>query len=141
MHPFFCTRVGAVDERLVQLQATALLKVPRKALHDAEPCPVLTPLLQTTMDRLVGRVTTGQVVPGRARPKHPQNGVHDVPRIAPGTTTPISSPTWLRQQRFDDSPLFLREVHLRRRSEPRSLVDPPRPAFTIYETRSSGSAL
>jgi hypothetical protein len=135
MRPPFCTRVGAVDERLVELQPASLLQVASEGLNDSEPGAVLTPLLETTMSGLVGRVPPRQVVPRRAGSQDPEDRVQDIARVTPRAATTIGAHPRLWQKRFDDGPLLLGQIHRGRRSEVGLFVDP---LHAIYETRSSG---
>ena len=57
------------------------------------------------------RVPIGHVLPGGARAQHPENPVQHFSGVSPGTTTSIGANVRLRDQRFDNGPLRVLEVH------------------------------
>lgn len=75
---------------------------------------------------MVGRITTREVSPLRARPQAPEHGVKDVSRILPRATALLGGTSLARRdERFDDRPLLIGPVcHPDRRSQPLDLVDP-----------------
>jgi hypothetical protein len=87
------------------------------------------------MAGLIRRIAIGQVLPGRARAKDPQNAIQDVARIAPRPSTPIPPQPRLRQQRFEDGPLRVSEVHAV--EVRRSIIFRSHPADGVYEIGSS----
>jgi hypothetical protein len=61
--------------------------------------------------RLVRRIAVRQILPGRARSQDPENAVQYIAGIAPGPAPAIFSDPGLGQQRSDDFPLRLGQVH------------------------------
>lgn len=85
--PPFCTRVGAIDEALCQVDLAAVPKVQCKRdeyLLDDSP---LHPRLEAPMNRLIGRVATRKVGPLSPRAEDPQDAVHHRARVLPRATT------------------------------------------------------
>jgi hypothetical protein len=69
------------------------------------------PMLEATMARRRRRVPIRYVLPLRSRAQNPENAVQDLAIVAPRAPAPIRTTPWLRDQRLEDVPLFIREVH------------------------------
>jgi hypothetical protein len=61
------------------------------------------------MAGLVGREALGQVLPARAAAENPEDAVEDFARITPGSAAAIGPARRHWDQRFDESPLFVRQ--------------------------------
>jgi len=86
---------------------------------------VADPALKPTVARLVRRIAARQVLPGRARAKHPKYAIEDVARIAVRPTAhALMDRLFLREKRLDQSPLLFGEVHIKVRSDFDPPVDP-----------------
>lgn len=73
--------------------------------------PISRPLLEVAMARLVGRIATRQFLPLRSRAKNPQRSVQDFARVLPWPAATVLAPPVHRQQRLDELPLGLCEIH------------------------------
>ena len=62
------------------------------------------------MTGLIGRITTGQIVPGSAGARNPQDTVQHRSRVLPRPASPIV-PSFRTKQRFEQRPLGVGEVH------------------------------
>jgi len=62
------------------------------------------------MTGLIGRITTGQIVPRSAGAQNPKDTVEHRSRILPRSAPPILS-TFGTKQRFEQRPLGVGEVH------------------------------
>ena len=87
------------------------------------------------MARLIGRIPGRQVLPGGARAQHPEDPVQDVAGIAPRPTAPIATQTRSWQERREDRPLGVGQVHAVEYDGHRNFVHSPR--FGVYEIASS----
>ena len=118
--------MGAIDERLSQIEFAAISKVLSELPQDALDRLVRDPSLESPMTRLVRRIATRQVSPRSAGAKHPQHAIEDM------TNLDVRAPALLgRAFQFLDGkaaahglPLLIADVHFRFRSEVRSAVDP-----------------
>ena len=57
------------------------------------------------------RVPIGQVLPRRAGAEHPENPVQHVARMPPRATAAVGPNVRLRNQRLEDGPLRVLEIH------------------------------
>jgi len=105
--------MGAVDERLCQVQLAAIAKVLGELAQDLLEGLVLHPCLKSPMTCLIRRVATRQVRPRCAGAKHPKNAIHDSARFLPRTPTLLGRPLQLFDGKaaFDRRPLLIGEVH------------------------------
>jgi hypothetical protein len=67
--------------------------------------PVPDPPLEAAMTRLIRRIAIGQVLPGSASTKDPEDAVQHIARIAPGSSAAIATHARLRQERRQNGPL------------------------------------
>jgi hypothetical protein len=81
------------------------------------------------MTRLIRRIPPGEVFPGRAGAEHPEDAVEHIPRIAPRAATPIATHARLRQERFENGPLGVSQVHILRYDGPQDFVHNPAIGF------------
>jgi len=117
--------VGAVDECLGQVELAAFLQVLGERSQHFLERPLAHPALESPMACLIRRIATRQVLPRRASPEDPKHAVHDVARIAEGSATPIvDRGLFVGQQRANELPLLVGEVHIQVRSENDPPVDP-----------------
>ena len=91
------------------------------------------------MARLIGRIPGRQVLPGGARAQHPEDPVQDVAGIAPRPTAPIATQTRSWQERREDRPLGVGQVHAVEYDGHRNFVHSPR--FGVYEIASNLPAI
>jgi hypothetical protein len=87
------------------------VQIRREGLEHPAQRAALDPNLEATMTGLVGRVPIGEILPRRPRAENPENAVQHVPRIAPGPAPPVVTHAWRRQERREDRPLGVGEVH------------------------------
>jgi hypothetical protein len=105
--------VGAIDERLGEVELAAITQVgsepPKKALEHA----VLDPGLKPSVTRRRRRIPTGEIGPRRAGAQDPQHAVDDIARISPRSAALLRGafPLARREAAFDRIPLLVREVH------------------------------
>lgn len=106
--------MGAIDERLCQIQLAAITQVFCKSTKDPLQRSVLDPRLKSSVTRLIRRISARQVGPGRTGAQDPHHAVDDVTRIAPWATTLLrrSLPFLAREAAADCVPLLVGEVHL-----------------------------
>ena len=118
--PFFRPCVGAVDVGFDLFDATSFAQVFTK--HDQYPSQgsVVDPPLKSPMTGLVRRVPAGQIVPWSSCAEHPQHGLRYGSRWLRGTSALAMPRLRRRNQRFDDLPLVLGQVHIQVRSRSRS---------------------
>ena len=57
------------------------------------------------------RVPIGHVLPGRAGAEHPQDAVQHVAGVPPRATASVGANVRLRNQRFENGPLRVLEIH------------------------------
>jgi len=62
------------------------------------------------MNRLIGTIPSGQILPGCARAKYPKNAIENLAAIAPGPTSPIGANRVFEQDYFDEVPLLFGQV-------------------------------
>ena len=111
------------------------MEVSREGLQHGGPGAPPHPHLETPMARLIGRIPGRQVLPGGARAQHPEDPVQDVAGIAPRPTAPIATQTRSWQERREDRPLGVGQVHAVEYDGHRNFVHSPR--FGVYEIASS----
>ena len=133
--PFFGAGKGAVDEGLAEVQAPARVEIGGQGFQHATQHAVAHPALEPAMTGLIRRIPIGQVLPGAPVRKDPQDAIQDVARIAPGPTPPIAPQPRFRQQRCEDGPLRVSQVHAV--EVRRSTIFRSQPRLGIYEIGSS----
>jgi hypothetical protein len=107
--------MGAVDERLCEVELSALVQVLRQRFQNAVEHAVAFPLLEATVTGLVRRVSARNVGPRRARAQHPEHAIEDVSGVAPRSAAarrraePLSSGNVVA----NGVPLLVGEVHAR----------------------------
>jgi len=75
--------VGAIDVRFGQVQLAALSQIMSEAEQRAVKHAILDPLLKPPVTRLVGRIASRHIGPGRSGSQDPENAVDHVAWIAP----------------------------------------------------------
>jgi hypothetical protein len=117
--------VGAIDERLCQIELAAITQVLCEPTKHPLQRSGFDPRLKPPVVGLIRRIATGQVCPRRTGPKDPHHAVNDIAWIAPWTPTLLrrSLPFLAREAAADRVPLLVGET-LSLRSETRSSVDP-----------------
>ncbi len=109
----------------------ARLEVPGERFEQPFHRAALHPVLKPTMARLVGRVALREILPRRPRAQDPENAVQDIAGIAPRPAPAILPDSGLGQQRREDRPLLLGQVH----GHPKGEGSPPTSA-PIYGLRT-----
>ena len=89
----------------------------------------VNPPLKPAMTRLIRGIAVGEVFPRRAGAENPQNPVQDVARVAPRASAPIAAQAGLGQERRENRPLGVSEVHTLRYDEPPNFVSRPLSGF------------
>src|SRR6185436_15821909 len=94
------------------------------------------PAFEAAIASRVRRVAPRDVGPGRASPQHPQHAIEHVTWVAPRPSALRArhDALWIGNERANELPLLVCQVHPDGRSQPRSGVDPLRRG---YEMRSS----
>lgn len=105
------------------------MQIAGERLQHASERAVVHPLLKASMTRLIRRIARRQVLPGRTRAEHPQDAVEDIARIAPGTAAPVAPQPRLREERFENRPLRVSQVHTLRYDGPQDFVHTPALGF------------
>jgi len=109
--PLFRPHEGGVDEALGQIEFAAVAQVRRQRVQDLRDHPAAHPVLEPAMARRGRRIPIGHILPGRAGAQHPQDPVEDLAIVAPRPPPSIGSTMRLRNQRFENAPLFVLEYH------------------------------
>src|SRR5689334_21501524 len=104
--------MGAIDEGLGQIDLAAVTQVLCERLEDLPEHTVRNPLLHPAMTGLVRRVLTRQRLPRSSGPKDPEHPVENASRFDSRTTLAIFADFGLRDQRLDDTPLLVSELHV-----------------------------
>ena len=73
--------------------------------HQPVPDAGLAPTIKAIVDGRVGSIPLGQIPPGRSRPQHPKDAIHD-----PSVILRLPATSSLRQRWLDDTPLEIRQV-------------------------------
>jgi len=109
--PLFRPHEGGVDEALGQIEFAPVAQVLRQRVQDLREDPPAGPLLEPAMTRRVRGIAVGNIVPRRPRAQHPENAVEHFAVVAPRAAATIGANLRLGNQRCDDGPLFVLEVH------------------------------
>lgn len=104
--------MGAVDEGLGQIDLAAFTQVLCERLEDLPEDAVRDPLLHPAMTGLVRRVLTRQRLPRSSGPKNPEHPVENASRFDARTTLAVFAHFGLRDQRLDNTPLLISELHV-----------------------------
>ncbi|TPW00988.1 MAG: hypothetical protein FD124_3827 [Alphaproteobacteria bacterium] len=105
------------------------MQILREGMHDPLEDAVVDPPLKATMTRLVRRIPVGQILPRRARAKDPQDPIQHIARIAPRPSPSIATQARLRQERREDRPLGVGQVHTAKYDGRSYFVHTPRSRF------------
>ena len=101
------------------------MEVAGEGLQHRSPGAPPHPHLKTPMARLIGRIPGRQVFPRGARAQHPEDPLQDVAGIAPRSPPPIAAQTGLGQERREDRPLGVGQVHAVEYDGHRNFVSDP----------------
>jgi hypothetical protein len=104
--------VGAVDEGLGQIDLAAVTQVRCERLEDLPEHAVRHPLLHSAMTGLVRRVFTRKRFPWSSSPKDPEHPVEHASRVDARATLAVFAYFGFRDQRLDDTPLLVSELHV-----------------------------
>src|ERR1700689_821436 len=104
--------MGAIDEGLGQIDLAAVPQVFCERLEDFPEHALRAPLLQAAMTGLVRRVLTRKRFPRSSGPKDPEHPVENASRFDARTTLAIFAHFGLRDQRLDNTPLLVSELHV-----------------------------
>ena len=83
----------------------------RQGLQDPRQRAIAHPALKAAMAGLVGRIAARQVVPGRAGPEYPQNAIQGLATRPPRPAPAILASRQGGQERGDDRPLRICQIH------------------------------
>jgi hypothetical protein len=105
--------VGAVDERLGQIQFAPFVEISSERPQDPIENTLSFPLLKASVARLVRGVAVREVGPWCSRPKDPEDAVENIAGIAPRPPTlrRCSFALRARNEALDRVPLLVRQVH------------------------------
>ena len=104
--------MGAVNEGLGQIDLAALTQIFGERFEDFPEHTLRHPLLHPTMAGLVRRVFARQRLPWRAGPQHPEHPVEHAARSDARATLAVLSRFRFRDQRLDNTPLLVSELHV-----------------------------
>lgn len=104
--------MGAIDEGLGQIDLAALTQVFRERLENLPEHALRYPFLHAAVTRLVRRVLTRQRFPRSSGPEDPEHSVENTSRFDPRTTFAVLANFGLWDQRLDDTPLLVSELHV-----------------------------
>jgi len=74
------------------------VQISGQALQHRFDDSLLAPVLKAPMHRLIRSVTLWQILPRRTGPQNPQDPIESPALIAPGSPSPILSPSILRDE-------------------------------------------
>jgi hypothetical protein len=109
--PLFRPHEGGVDEALGQVEFAPVAQVLRQRVQDLREDAGTAPLLEAAMTGRRGGVAVRHILPRGTRAQHPQDAVEHGPIVAPGAAAPIGANLRLRNQRRENGPLFVLEIH------------------------------
>ena len=115
---FFGARKGAVDEGFAEIESAAGVEIGGQRFEHVPERAVLHPPLKAPMTGLKRRIPGGEIFPRRARAENPEDAVQYVPRIAPWPTPPVPAKPRSGQERREDRPLGVSQVHALRYDGP-----------------------
>jgi len=104
--------MGAVDEGLGQINLAALAQVFRERLEHLPEHALGDPFLHPAMTGLIRRVLTRKCFPRSSGPEDPQHSVENTSRINARSTFTVLPDLWLGNQRLDNTPLLVSELHV-----------------------------
>lgn len=104
--------MGAIDEGLGQIDFAAVTQVRRERFEDLPEHALRDPLLHPPMTGLVRRVLTRQRFPRSSGPEDPEHSVENASRFDARTTLAVFAYFGLRDQRLDNTPLLVSELHV-----------------------------
>ena len=107
----FRPRIGGVDEALGEIELPPFLQVLGEGSEHRFERSIGPPVLEAAMTGLGRGVAIGQIGPRGTRAEDPEDPVQDIARIAPRAAASITAHPRLRQQRFQDGPLGIGEIH------------------------------
>jgi hypothetical protein len=105
------------------------VEVGGQGLQDAPQRAGADPRLKAAMTGLIRRIAIGEILPRCAGTKDPENPVQHVSGIAPRPPASIAAQTGLRQERRQDGPLRVSEVHAVEYDGDRNFVHDPMVGF------------
>jgi len=109
--PFFRPHEAGVDEALGQIEFAAVAQVLGQRVQDLRKHARPRPPLEAAMTRRRRGIPIGHILPGRAGAQHPENAVEDLALVSPGSPPSIGSAARLGDQRCENGPLFVLEIH------------------------------
>lgn len=90
---------------------TSFAEVLRQRTHDLPQDALARPLLEIAVARLIGRVTARQHVPLCPGAKNPKDPVEYLAEVLARSAAAIPAPPIAWQQRLNELPLGIRDVH------------------------------
>lgn len=104
--------MGAINEGLGQINLAALAQVFCERLENLPEHALRDPLLHSAMTGLVRRILTWQRFPRSSGPEDPEHAVENASRLDARTTLAVFANFGLRDQRLDNTPLLVSELHV-----------------------------
>src|SRR5213592_3510829 len=104
--------MGAINEGLRQIDLAALTQVFCERFEHFPEHAGRYPLLHAAVTRLVRRVLTRQRFPRRSGPENPEHSVENTARFDARTTFAVLANFRLGNQRLDNTPLLVSELHV-----------------------------
>lgn len=116
--------MGAIDEGLGQIDLAALTQVFRERLENFPEHALHHPFLHSPVAGLVRRVLARKRFPRSSGPQDPQHSVENASRFDARTTFAVLADFRLGDQRLDNTPLLVSELHvlLDHISDPNAIV-------------------
>lgn len=90
---------------------TSFAEILHQRTHDLPQDVLARPFLEIAVACLIGRVTARQRVPLRPGAKHPKDPVEHLAAVLARSAAAIPAPPIAWQQRLNELPLGIREVH------------------------------
>lgn len=109
--PLFRSREGAVDEAFGQVDAAPFVEILRQGMQDPFQRAISAPVLEAAVARLVGPIPLRKLLPRGSRSQHPEDAAQHLARLTPRSPPPVLAPPGLRDQRLDERPLGIGQVH------------------------------
>jgi hypothetical protein len=108
--PFFGPGEGGVDGSFAQIQFPSMHQILGQHLQNDLEATIFLPLLKSPVAGLIGRITVGQVVPGRSGTQDPQHPIQNGACVPWWPALPIRTP-WFHEHALEYLPLGIGQIH------------------------------